>query len=80
MIVSDNTIQAEGFSDYFKDRGKSSVKVGEKIAKYLLKNPSPALDSLQQTFLLQLQLYLLEMFYQHYLKRSISIILERAGI
>ena len=44
MIVSDNVIQAEGLSDFFKNLGKSSVKVGKKLAKNVLKNPSRALD------------------------------------
>ena len=45
MTVSDNTIEAEGLSDFFKNLGKSSVKVGKKLAKILLKNPSRALDN-----------------------------------
>ena len=44
MIFSDNVIQAEGLSDFFKNLGKSSVKVGKKLAKNVLKNPSRALD------------------------------------
>ena len=44
MTVSDNTIEAEGLSDFFKNPGKSSVKVGKKLAKNVLKNPSRALD------------------------------------
>ena len=44
MIVSDNTKQAEGLSEFFKNLGKSSVKVGKKLAKNVLKNPSRALD------------------------------------
>ena len=32
MIVSDNTEQAEGLSDFFKNPGKSSVKVGKNLA------------------------------------------------
>ena len=44
MTVSDNTIEAEGLSDFFKNLGKSSVKVGKKLAKKVLKNPSRALD------------------------------------
>ena len=44
MTVSDNTIEAEGLSDFFKNLGKSSVKVGKKLAKNALKNPSRALD------------------------------------
>ena len=44
MIVSHNTIQAEGFGDFFKILGNSSVKVGKKIAKNVLSNPGRALD------------------------------------
>ena len=44
MIVSDNTIEAEGWSDFFKNLCKSSLKVGKKLAKNVLKNPSRALD------------------------------------
>ena len=43
-IVSDNVIQAKGLSDFFKNLGKSSVKVGKKLAKNVLKNLSRALD------------------------------------
>ena len=38
MIVSNNTIQAEGLNDFFKNLGKSSFKIGKKIAKNVLKN------------------------------------------
>ena len=44
MIVSDSVIQAEGLSDFFKNLGKTSVKVGKKLAKNVLSNPSRALD------------------------------------
>ena len=44
MIVSDNTIEAECLSDFFKNLGESSVKVGKNLAKNVLKNPSRALD------------------------------------
>ena len=44
MTVSDNRIEADGLSDFFKNLGKSSVKVGKKLAKNVLKNPSRALD------------------------------------
>ena len=36
MIVSDNVIQAEGLSDFFKNLGKTSVKVGKKLAENVL--------------------------------------------
>ena len=44
MTVSDNTIKAEGLGDFFKNIGKTSVKVGKKLAKNVLNNPSRALD------------------------------------
>ena len=44
MIVSDNTIKAEGLGDFFKNLGKTSVKVGKKLAKNVLSNSSRALD------------------------------------
>ena len=44
MTVSDNTIQAEGLSNFFKNLGKTSVKVGKKLVKNVLSNPSRALD------------------------------------
>ena len=44
MIVSDNVIQAEGLGDFFKNLGKSSVKVGKKLDKNVLSNPGRALD------------------------------------
>ena len=44
MIVSDEIIQAEGLGEFFENLGKSSVKVGKKIAKNILSNPGRALD------------------------------------
>ena len=44
MIVSDNTIQAEGISDFFKNLGKKGFNVSKKMAKNVLKNPGRALD------------------------------------
>ena len=44
MIVSDNTIQAEGLGDFFKNLGKISAKAGKKLAKNDLSNPVRALD------------------------------------
>ena len=43
MIVSDNVIQAEGFSDPFKNLGKKGLNVSKKIAKNGLSNPGRAL-------------------------------------
>ena len=44
MIVSDNTIQAEGLVNFFKILGKSSVKAGN-LAKNVLSNPGRAIHS-----------------------------------
>ena len=44
MIVSDNTIQAEGLGDFFKNLGKISSKACKKLAKNVLSNPGRALD------------------------------------
>ena len=44
MIVSDNTIQAEGLSSFFKNLGKLSAKAGKKLATNVLKNPGRALE------------------------------------
>ena len=44
MIVSDNTIQAEGLGDFFKNSSKKGLNVSKKMAKNLLKNPTRALD------------------------------------
>ena len=37
MIVSDNTIQAEGLGDFFKNLGKKGLNVSKKMAKNVLK-------------------------------------------
>ena len=44
MIVSDNTIQAEGLSDFFKNLCKKGLNVSKKMVKYVFKNHSKALD------------------------------------
>ena len=44
MIVTDNTIKAEGLGDFFKNLGKISAKAGKKLAKNVLSNPGRALD------------------------------------
>ena len=44
MIVSDNTIKAEGLGDFFKNLGKISAKAGKKLAKNVLSNPGRALN------------------------------------
>ena len=43
MIVSDNTIQAEGLGDFFKNLGKKGLNVSKKKAKNVLSNPGRAL-------------------------------------
>ena len=44
MIVSDNTIRAEGLGDYFKNLGKRGLNVSKKWQKNVLNNPTRALD------------------------------------
>ena len=44
MIVSDNTIQAEGLGDFFKNLDKKGLNVSKKMAKNVLSNPGRALD------------------------------------
>ena len=44
MIVSDNTTQAEGLSDFFKNLGKIFAKAGKKLATKALKNPARFLE------------------------------------
>ena len=44
MIVSDNTIQAEGLGNFFKNFGKVSSKAAKNLAKTALKNPSRFLE------------------------------------
>ena len=44
MIVSDNVIQAERLSDFFKTLGKKGLNVSKKMTKNVLKNPGRALD------------------------------------
>ena len=43
-FVSDNTIQAEGLGEFFKNLGKVSSKAAEKIATNALKNPARLLE------------------------------------
>ena len=40
MAVCDNTIQAEGLGDFFKNLGNASSKAAKKLARNALKNPS----------------------------------------
>ena len=44
MIVSDNTIQAEGLGDFFKKLGKVSGKAAKKLATNTLKKPARFLE------------------------------------
>ena len=44
MIVSDNTIRAEGLGDFFKNLGKKGLNVSKKMAKDVLSNPTRAID------------------------------------
>ena len=43
MIVSDNTIQAEGLDDCFKILGREGLKVSKMLAKNVSSNPGRAL-------------------------------------
>ena len=44
IIVSDNTIKAEGLGSFFKNLGKISAKAGKKLATNVLKSPGRALE------------------------------------
>ena len=44
MIVSDNTIQAEGLGNFFKNLGKVSSRAAKKLATNALKNPGRFLE------------------------------------
>ena len=44
MTVSDNTIEADGLSDFFKNLGKKGLNVSKRMTKNVLKNPARALD------------------------------------
>ena len=44
MIVCDNTIEAEGLGDFFKNLGKVSSKAAKKLAKNALEYPSRFLE------------------------------------
>ena len=44
MIVSDNTIKAEGVGYFFKNLGKKGLNVSKKMAKNVFSNPGRALD------------------------------------
>ena len=44
MIVSDNTIKADGLGDFFTNLGKRRLNVSKKMARSVLSNPVRALD------------------------------------
>ena len=44
MIVSDNTIEAEGLGNFFKNLCKKGPNLSKKMAKNVLSNPGRALD------------------------------------
>ena len=44
MIVSDNTIKAEGLGSFYLNLRKISAKAGKKLAKNVISNPGRALD------------------------------------
>ena len=44
MIVSDNTVEAEGLGDFFKNPGEKGLNVSKKLSKIVLSNPTRALD------------------------------------
>ena len=44
MTVSDNTIQAEGLGNFFKNLGRMSAKGGKKLANNVIRNQSRALE------------------------------------
>ena len=44
MILSDNTIQAEGLGDFFENLEKVSSKAAKKLARIALKDPSRFLE------------------------------------
>ena len=44
MTVSDDTIKAEGLSDFFEKLGKKGFNVSKKMAKNVSSNPGRALD------------------------------------
>ena len=67
MTVSDNTIQAEGLGDFFKNLGKKGPNVSKKMAKNVLKILE-TLWKMQQTLGLHLELRVQKQLYHRYLK------------
>ena len=67
MTVTDNTIQAEGLSDFFKNSGKKGLNVSKKWQKTFLKILEE-LCKMEPTLGLPLQLGARKKLYHHYLK------------
>ena len=44
LIVSDQTIQAEGLGDFFRSVGKETAKAAKNVGKKKLNNPGRALE------------------------------------
>ena len=49
MVVSDNTMKAEGLGDFFENIGKKRWNVSKKMAKNVLSSPTRALDLTAKT-------------------------------
>ena len=64
MTVSDNTMQAEGLSNFFKKSGKISAKAEKKLATKVIKIMLEFLK-LVLTLLPQRQVEVLKQHYQH---------------
>ena len=67
MIVSNNTIQAEGLGSFFEIMARTYPKAGKKLATNITKTQVHLWKSLQ-TLLPQLQLQALKQHCHHYLK------------
>ena len=67
MKVSDNTIQAEGLSSFFKNLWKISAKSGKKLPTNVLKKPGRALE-MTSDIAIAAATKNLKQLYQHYLK------------
>ena len=44
MIVSNNTIEAEGVGDFFRNLGRKGLNVSKNLRKNVLSNPTQVLD------------------------------------
>ena len=78
MIVSDDTIQAEGLGDFFKNLGKKGLNVSKEMAKNVLKKTPVELSKLVQTLVLHLLLETRKQLWHHCQKWLISIIPGKA--